>query len=101
MGVVDAVGDGTAGFAVGDRVGVPWLGWTCGECNHCGTGRENLCDTARFTGYQVGSIIALCVRFAVFPFLAFMPSALGLGGFSGTCALVCVVCIAAEVCFSS
>jgi propanol-preferring alcohol dehydrogenase len=38
---------------VGDRVGVPWLGWTCGECKYCRSGRENLCDRARFTGYQI------------------------------------------------
>lgn len=44
----------TAGerFAPGDRVGVPWLGWTCGECRYCAAGRENLCDRARFTGYD-------------------------------------------------
>jgi len=40
-------------FAIGDRVGVPWLGWTCGECYFCKTDRENLCDMARFTGYQI------------------------------------------------
>ena len=40
-------------FAIGDRVGVPWLGWTCGECYYCQTDRENLCDKARFTGYQI------------------------------------------------
>jgi propanol-preferring alcohol dehydrogenase len=40
-------------FAVGQRVGVPWLGWTCGECRFCRAGRENLCDRARFTGYQL------------------------------------------------
>jgi propanol-preferring alcohol dehydrogenase len=39
-------------FAEGDRVGVPWLGWTCGECRYCRSGRENLCDRARFTGYD-------------------------------------------------
>ena len=39
-------------FRVGDRVGVPWLGWTCGQCSFCRSGRENLCDRARFTGYQ-------------------------------------------------
>jgi propanol-preferring alcohol dehydrogenase len=39
-------------FAAGDRVGVPWLGWTCGECRYCRSGRENLCDRARFTGYD-------------------------------------------------
>jgi alcohol dehydrogenase, propanol-preferring len=41
------------GFAAGARVGVPWLGWTCGECRYCLSGRENLCDRARFTGYTV------------------------------------------------
>jgi propanol-preferring alcohol dehydrogenase len=40
-------------FQVGDRVGVPWLGWTCGICDYCRDGRENLCDRARFTGYQI------------------------------------------------
>jgi len=44
--------DGTR-FAKGARVGVPWLGWTCGECEWCKSGRENLCDRARFTGYQI------------------------------------------------
>jgi alcohol dehydrogenase, propanol-preferring len=50
--VVEA-GSGTDGFAPGDRVGVPWLAWTCGTCRYCRAGRENLCDRARFTGYQV------------------------------------------------
>jgi alcohol dehydrogenase, propanol-preferring len=40
-------------FAIGDRVGVPWLGWTCGKCRYCLSGRENLCGLARFTGYQL------------------------------------------------
>jgi alcohol dehydrogenase, propanol-preferring len=40
-------------FAIGDRVGVLWLGWTCGVCEYCRSGRENLCDRARFTGYQI------------------------------------------------
>jgi propanol-preferring alcohol dehydrogenase len=40
-------------FQVGDRIGVPWLGWTCGVCRFCRTGRENLCDTAAFTGYTI------------------------------------------------
>ncbi len=44
---------GDAAFAVGDRVGVPWLGWTDGECRYCQSGRENLCDNARFTGYDI------------------------------------------------
>ena len=40
-------------YLPGDRVGVPWLGWTCGSCNYCRSGRENLCGRARFTGYQI------------------------------------------------
>ena len=48
-------------FRVGDRVGVPWVGWTCGECVYCTTGRENLCDRARFTGYDIdGGYAELC-----------------------------------------
>jgi alcohol dehydrogenase, propanol-preferring len=53
VGTVDAVADGAAGVAIGDRVGVPWLGWTCGECRSCRNDRENLCERARFTGYDV------------------------------------------------
>ena len=53
VGSVIETGAGVAGFAPGDRVGVPWLGWTCGECRYCLAGRENLCDRARFTGYQL------------------------------------------------
>lgn len=45
-------GAGVEGFARGERVGVPWLGWTCGVCRYCRTGLENLCDRARFTGYH-------------------------------------------------
>ena len=52
VGVVDEVGQGATRFATGDRVGVPWLGWTCGECEFCRAGRENLCPRARFTGYD-------------------------------------------------
>jgi propanol-preferring alcohol dehydrogenase len=52
----------SARFPKGTRVGVPWLGWTCGECVYCGTGRENLCERARFTGYQIdGGYAALTV----------------------------------------
>ena len=40
-------------FKIGDRVGVPWLGWTCGQCAYCGNGQENLCDQAKFTGYTL------------------------------------------------
>jgi alcohol dehydrogenase, propanol-preferring len=50
-GVVEAVGEGAERFSAGDRIGVPWLGWTCGECRYCRGGRENLCERAVFTGY--------------------------------------------------
>ncbi len=53
VGRVAAVGANVAGFAPGQRVGVPWLGWSCGRCRHCLGGRENLCGQARFTGYQI------------------------------------------------
>ena len=50
VGVVEAGGER---FAPGTRVGIPWLGWTCGECEYCRSGRENLCERARFTGYDL------------------------------------------------
>ncbi|HEV8346014.1 MAG TPA: zinc-dependent alcohol dehydrogenase family protein [Vicinamibacterales bacterium] len=52
VGVVEVVGDGVTQFKPGDRVGIPWLGYSCGECAFCRSGRENLCVTARFTGYH-------------------------------------------------
>ena len=52
VATVAEVGAGVEELAPGDRVGVPWLGWTCGECRYCRSGRENLCDRARFTGYD-------------------------------------------------
>jgi len=53
VGTVAGAGEGARRFAAGDRVGVPWLGWTDGECRYCRSGRENLCDHARFTGYDI------------------------------------------------
>jgi alcohol dehydrogenase, propanol-preferring len=53
VGRVVAVGSDVRGVAVGRRMGVPWLGWTCGTCSYCTSQRENLCDKARFTGYQI------------------------------------------------
>ncbi|MEE9470976.1 MAG: zinc-dependent alcohol dehydrogenase family protein [Gemmatimonadota bacterium] len=53
VGEVISVGAGSERFEPGDRVGVPWLGWTCGECAFCVSGRENLCDRASFTGYEI------------------------------------------------
>ena len=53
IGRVVAIGAGVDGFKVGDRVGVPWLGSACGRCEFCRGGRENLCDSPRFTGYTL------------------------------------------------
>jgi alcohol dehydrogenase, propanol-preferring len=53
VGTVSELGPGVDRFVIGERVGVPWLGWTCGECTYCRKGRENLCARARFTGYTV------------------------------------------------
>jgi alcohol dehydrogenase, propanol-preferring len=53
VGSVIAVGSDVIRVRKGDRVGVPWLGWTCGECAFCRSGRENLCDRAKFTGYDI------------------------------------------------
>ena len=53
VGTVAAAGAGAERFAAGTRVGVPWLGWTDGECRYCSGGRENLCDEGRFTGYDL------------------------------------------------
>jgi propanol-preferring alcohol dehydrogenase len=52
VGRVDALGPGVTRFRLGDRVGVPWLGWTDGTCRFCRSGRENLCERASFTGYH-------------------------------------------------
>lgn len=53
VGIVAALGEGVRDFALGDRVGVPWLGRTCGHCIYCGRGKENLCDAPLFTGYTI------------------------------------------------
>jgi len=53
VGTVAGAGEGAERFAEGQRIGVPWLGWTCGECRYCTSGRENLCDRAGFTGYDL------------------------------------------------
>src|SRR6185369_4253605 len=53
VGEIVEVGADVEELRIGDRVGVPWLAFTCGVCRHCRAGRENLCDAARFTGYTV------------------------------------------------
>ena len=53
VGTVEAIGPDVTGMPIGTRVGVPWLGWTCGECRYCREGQENLCPDARFTGYTL------------------------------------------------
>ncbi|NGP89553.1 zinc-dependent alcohol dehydrogenase family protein [Fodinibius halophilus] len=53
VGIVEETGDSVSGFSKGDKVGVPWLGYTCGHCEFCRAGQENLCDNARFTGYNI------------------------------------------------
>lgn len=53
VGEVAQIGERVEGFEIGDRVGIPWLGWTCAECEYCLTSRENLCPRAKFTGYTI------------------------------------------------
>ena len=53
VGRIEEIGESVQGFSVGERVGIPWLGWTDGECRYCRSSRENLCDRARFTGYTI------------------------------------------------
>jgi propanol-preferring alcohol dehydrogenase len=53
VGTVAGVGDGVTALAVGDRIGIPWLGWTCGACRYCRVGQENLCDAPEFTGCTI------------------------------------------------
>src|SRR4051795_2387433 len=53
VGHVVAHGANVRNFAIGERVGIPWLGWTCGHCSYCISGHENLCVNAKFTGYQI------------------------------------------------
>lgn len=53
VGTVTKAGTAVSDFEIGDKVGIPWLGYTCGECEFCRTGQENLCNNARFTGYDI------------------------------------------------
>ena len=79
VGRVSALGEGTHGFHLGQRVGVPWLGWSCGSCRFCSQERENLCPSARFTGYQInGGFAEYCVADARYCFPLPETSAVGL-----------------------
>jgi alcohol dehydrogenase, propanol-preferring len=53
VGRIEQLGEGVQGFSAGDRIGIPWLGWTDGDCVYCRSNRENLCNRARFTGYTI------------------------------------------------
>ena len=69
VGRIVSKGEGVEDFKIGDRVGIPWLGHTCGTCTFCHSGRENLCDSARFTGYQIdGGFATHCVADADYCF---------------------------------
>lgn len=69
IGVVEKLGDARSGFALGQRVGVPWLGFSCGHCNYCENDKENLCDQAAYTGCQIdGGFAEYCVANARFCF---------------------------------
>lgn len=75
VGRVAALGEGVDGFGLGDRVGIPWLGRTCGHCLYCRTGRENLCDDPLFTGFtRDGGFASHCVADARYAFA--LPDAL-------------------------
>ncbi len=120
VGRVDALGAGVTGPAPGARVGVPWLGHSCGACPHCAAGRENLCDLPGFTGYtRNGGYAEYCVADAhyVFPLdetadpvalapllcagligyrtlrLAGDPGAVGLYGFGAAAHILCQLCV--------
>lgn len=69
VGLVESMGSGVKGFRIGDLVGVPWLGGSCGVCDYCISGRENLCDSGVFTGYQKnGGFAEYCTANAAFCF---------------------------------
>lgn len=62
VGTIEQLGTAVSHFKIGQRIGVPWLGFSCGNCQFCLTGRENLCDNALFTGYQIdGGLAEYCV----------------------------------------
>lgn len=69
VGIVEACGPAVRDFNIGQRIGVPWLGGSCGHCFYCGQGQENLCDEAQYTGYQLnGGLAEYCVANSQFCF---------------------------------
>ena len=69
VGHIEQVGENVENFKVGERVGIPWLGWTCGKCKYCRSDRENLCERAQFTGYTIdGGYAEYTVAYARFCF---------------------------------
>ena len=69
VGRVETLGEGVTGFTVGERVGIPWLGHSCGQCPYCRSGRENLCDAPLFTGFtRDGGFASHCIADARFCF---------------------------------
>ncbi len=69
IGTVDKLGDGVGRVKIGDRIGVPWLGKSCGKCRYCQEGRENLCDNALYTGYLIdGGFAEYCLAYEEFSF---------------------------------
>lgn len=69
VGIVEELGSTVEGFKIGQRVGVPWLGGSCGHCFYCGQGQENLCDDVQYTGYQLnGGFAEYCVANSQFCF---------------------------------
>ena len=69
VGRIEQVGENVENFKIGERVGIPWLGWTCGKCKYCRSNRENLCERAQFTGYTIdGGYTEYTVAYARFCF---------------------------------
>ena len=68
-GIIEQKGHNVTEYNLGDRVGVPWLGGSCGQCRYCLEGNENLCDNAKYTGYQInGGLAEYCVADSRFCF---------------------------------
>ena len=92
VGTVAAAGADVGDFARGDRVGIPWLAHTCGRCAYCTSGRENLCDAARFTGYASGTAcVFVILQFLMVRDLEALDLPLPVYGYGACMAIVCTV----------